>query len=171
VYGGDAVKWSRLVPPAALLFLFLLVPLAQSQTNVSNPAVTPACPIELLSFNPSDVTARVKNVSGKRVVGMVFNVALADATEHWKWLHWDFDQNRPLRNFGWNKALNPGSTKHLRWYLADLDFEHGAFVLTSVLFEDGSDWEAPIDGASCKLVWYNSHKRFFLKPINLPPRE
>jgi hypothetical protein len=43
--------------------------------------------------------------------------------------------------------------------------------LSSVLFDDGSNWEAPIDIAPCKFLWYNNHKKFFLRPIDLPPRE
>jgi len=116
---------------------------------------------------------RIKNVSGKRIVGLVFNAALADATEHWKWLHWDFDEGRPVREFGWNKLIKNGEVKKLSWYRADIDFEHGgggAFVLTSALFDDGSVWEEPGDSASCKYAWYNSHKKSFARPVELPFR-
>jgi len=47
----------------------------------------------------------------------------------------------------------------------------GAFVLTSVLFEDGSSWEESKDNASCKYVWYHSHKKNLVKPVRLPFRE
>ena len=57
--------------------------------------------------------------------GLVFNAALADATEHWKWLHWDFDPGRPIREFGWNKLIRPGEKKKLSWYYADLDLGRG----------------------------------------------
>ena len=92
------------------------------------------------AVRPFGVSVRIKNVSGKRIVGLVFNAALADATEHWKWLRWDFDQSRPVREFGWNKLIKNGDVKKLSWYRADIDFEHGggAFVLTSALSEDGS---------------------------------
>jgi hypothetical protein len=97
------------------------------------------------------VSVRVKNVSGKNIVGVVFNAALADATEHWIWLHYDFDGNRPIREFGWNKLIKDSAAKTLSWKRADIDFERGgggAFVLTSVLFEDGSSWEESKDTAS-----------------------
>jgi len=138
------------------------------------PASANACPVQFLHFNPSGVSVRVQNTSGKKIVGLVFNAALADATEHWKWYHWDFDDARPIRDFGWNKVIKNGDTKSLSWNFADLDFEHGgggAFVLTSALFEDGSTWEESRDGASCKFVWYNSHKKSFARPVLLPFRQ
>jgi len=55
-----------------------------------------------------------------------------------------------------------------------LIFEHGgggAFVLTSVLFEDGTSWEESKDNASCKYVWYHSNKKNLVKPVRLPFRE
>ena len=58
------------------------------------------------------------------------------------------DAGRPIREFGWNKLIKPGEKKKLSWYHADLDFQHGgggAFVLTSVLFQDGSVWEEAND--------------------------
>jgi hypothetical protein len=127
-----------------------------------------------LRFNPSAVNVRIRNASGKNIVGLVFNTALADATEHWKWLHWNFDDTRPIRDFGWNKLIKEGAAKTLSWDRADIDFEHGgggAFVLTSVLFEDGSIWEESHDNASCKYVWYNSHKKSFVRPVQLPYRQ
>jgi len=84
------------------------------------------------------------------------------------------DAGRPIREFGWNKLIKPGEKKKLSWYHADLDFQHGgggAFVLTSVLFQDGSVWEEANDSASCKYVWYNSHKKAFVRPVQLPFRE
>jgi hypothetical protein len=167
------MRTSSWVVRFAILFFFPVLQ-AHSQTKPSSEPPPLACPVEFQRFNPSGVTVRVKNVSGKKIVGLVFNVALADATEHWKWLHWDFDQSRSLREFSWNKAIKQGDAKNLSWYRADLDFEHGgggAFVLTSALFEDGSSWEAPVDSAPCKYIWYNNHKKFFLKPIQLSPRE
>jgi hypothetical protein len=131
------------------------------------------CPVQFLRFDPGGVSARIRNVSGKQIVGLVFNAAVADATEHWKWLHWNFDDARPVQTFGWNKPIKIGETKKLSWDRVDLDFEHGggaAFVLTSVLFEDGSSWEEADDQASCKYVWFHNHKKFFAKPVQLPFR-
>src|SRR3984957_20227734 len=147
-----------------LAIVFVFPALAGSQTSPTT------CPVEILGFNPSGVIVQVRNTSGKTIVGLVFNAAISDATEHWKWLHWDFDENRPLRDFGWNKAIKPNAKKRLTWTIADLDFEHtggGAFVLTSALFEDGSSWEEPPGTASCKYVWYNSHKKSFVRPVEL----
>jgi hypothetical protein len=115
-------------------------------------------------------------MSGKKIVGLVFNAAISDATEHWKWIHWDFDDSRPLRDFGWNKTIKPGESKRLVWdqgWGAYLDFEHiggGAFVLTSVLFDNGSRWQEVTDGDSCKRVWYK-HQKSLVRPIELPPRQ
>jgi len=130
--------------------------------------------VDLLRFNPSGVSVRIRNTRGKKIVGLVFNAALADATEHWKWYHWGFDETRPIRDFGWNKQIKGGETKSLSWSQADIDFDHGgggAFVLTSALFEDGSIWEESKDNASCKCVWFNNHKRSFSRPVILPFRE
>jgi hypothetical protein len=100
-------------------------------------------------------------------------VALADAAENWEWLHWDYDQTRPLREFGWNKPIKPNEKKGLSWEESELDYEHGgggAFVLTSVLFGDGTDWHSPVDSAPCAFIWYNNHKKSFAKPVVLPVR-
>jgi hypothetical protein len=158
--------------PVALL---LLIPaFTRAQSVAPNQAQTVAsCPIEFLRFNPSAVSVRIRNAGSKAIVGLVFNVALADATERWKWLHWDFDDLRPVREFAWSKTIKSGSAKTLSWDRAYLDFEHGgggAFVLTSVLFEDGSIWEESSDRASCKYVWYNHHKKAFARPVELPFR-
>jgi hypothetical protein len=153
--------------------LMLLWPLL-SHTQSTASASASACPLELLHINPSTLSVNVKNDSGKTIVGLVFHVALADAAEHWKWLHWDFDQSRPLRDFGWNKSLKPGVIKKLGWGNVGLDFEHGgggAFVLTSALLKDGATWEDSSDSASCKILWHHNHKKTFSKPIVLPPRE
>jgi len=64
-------------------------------------------------FNPSGVSVGIRNTRGKSIVGLVFNAALADATEHRIWLHWDFDVNRPMRDFGWNKFIKPDVAKTL----------------------------------------------------------
>jgi len=104
-----------------------------------------------VKFDPSGISTRIQNTSGKTIVGLTFYAALADATEHWKWYHYDFDDSRPLREFGWNKEIKPMASKSLSWG-ADLDFEHGgggAFVLTSALFSDGTSWEETSSGSSC----------------------
>jgi len=148
--------------------------LAPGQTKATYPAVPETCPIQFERFNlSSGVSVRIRNTSGKKIVGLVFNAALADATEHWKWYHWDFDDARPVRNFGWNKAIKVGAAKTLSWSWTSLDFEHGgggAFVLTSALFDDGSIWEEPGGGTSCMCLWHNSHKKGGLvRPVQLPP--
>jgi hypothetical protein len=156
-----------------VMCVFVAAPPATAQSPVSGPTAAASCPVQFLNFNPGGVTVRIKNVSSKAIVGLVFNAAIADAAEHWKWLHWNFDDGRPIQDFGWNKTIKTGAAKSLSWYRYDLDFEHGgggAFVLTSVLFEDGASWEETGDGASCKYVWYNNHKKFFAKPVQLPFR-
>ena len=144
-----------------------------SQSQNSQPDTLPSsCPIQFVSFNPAGVSVKLKNTSGKTIVGIVFNTALADATEHWRWFHWNFDDGRPLRDFGWNKAIKPAQTKRLTWPWTGLDFEHiggGIFVLTSVLFDDGSRWEDSNDTCSCKALWLK-HKKSTFRPVELPPR-
>jgi hypothetical protein len=54
-----------------------------------------AAQFKFLHFDPSTVSVWVRNVSGKKIVGLTLNAALADATEHWKWYHWNFDDARP----------------------------------------------------------------------------
>jgi hypothetical protein len=163
----------RFLIPAVLIF-----PAVISKTNAAPPASGDACPLELSSVHPSATFAsdglgmRAKNVSGKEIDGVVFDVALADAAENWKWLHWDFDDTRSLRDFGWNKPIKPNEIKKLSWN-ADLDFQHGsggAIVLTSVLFADGTHWQAPPDTSACKVVWLNGNKKGFISAVNLPPR-
>ena len=157
--------WACRLALAALFFPLSVF----AQTN----GAPSGCPLNLIRFNPSDVTIRVQNTSGKTIVGLSFFAALADATEHWKWYHYDFDDSRPLREFGWNKEIRNGASKTLSWDRNDLDFEHGgggAFVLTSVLFADGTSWEEAPDRASCSALWYNSHKKNFTRAIVLPPR-
>jgi hypothetical protein len=152
-----------------IAFVFPALPYSQSsQTGSASP-----CPVEFVYCDASGVSVRVRNTSGKPIVGLVFNAAIADATEHWKWVHWDFDDSRPLRDFGWNRAIKPTATKRLTWgWGTSLDFEHiggGAFVLTSVLFEYGSRWEDSDAGGSCKSVG-TKHKKTTVRPVDLPPR-
>jgi hypothetical protein len=159
-----------------LLAIFTCPTLARTQTSQSSSTAPMACPIEIRYFDPSGVTVHIRNTSGKTIVGLIFNAAISDATEHWKWVHWDFDNSRPLRDFGWDKAIKQGANKRLTWdrgWGSYLDFEHiggGAFVLTSVLFDDGSRWQEITNGDSCKSVWYK-HKRSLFRPIELPPRQ
>lgn len=157
------------------LVLLLFPSVSRAQTIGPSP-VSAACPLQIMSFSPggaSWLNAHVKNTSGKTIVGLVFNAALADATEHWKWYHWDFDDARPIHNFNWNRKIKSGDAKKLSWDF-DLKFEHGAgvaFVLTSALFDDGSIWEESPDQAACAYVWYNSHKKGLVRPVALPFRE
>ncbi len=161
------MNWTRFI---ARFVLMLLLPLScYAQATPGAPA---QCPATFVKISPNTSTIRVKNTSGKVIVGLVFHVAISDATEHWKWLHWDYDVNKPLREFGWNKPIKPDAVKKLDW-LGDLTSEHGAggvFVLTSALFEDGSRWEERLDGSSCKAIWYSEHKKGLAKELDLPPR-
>jgi hypothetical protein len=139
-----------------------------AQTNAGS------CAITFEKFNPGDLSAHVRNVSGKTIVGLSFYAALADATEHWKWVHRNMLDYEPLREFGWNRAIKAGQKATLSWDGTDLDFNHGSggvFVLTNVLFEDGTSWEERPDAATCKAVWFNYYKKSFTKPIELPVRK
>jgi len=156
-----------------MIAVFALSLIVGAQTGPARAAPATTCPVELLELHVSRVKVRLKNTSGKIITGLVFNAALSDATEHWKWLHWNYDQTRPLQEFGWNKPLKEDEIRNLSWDV-DLEHEHGggvAFVLTSVLFADGSTWEEDIDSANCKGIWHNHHKNGFTKPVQLPRRE
>ena len=151
----------------------VFVAVARSQSPQPN-AASSACPVEILSFAPAGVSIHIRNTSGKAIVGLVFNAAVADATEHWKWFHWDFDDSRPVRDFGWNKAIKPGAAKRLSWYWGGyLDFEHiggGDLVLTSALYDDGSRWEDQGAEYACKCIWLKNKKSTF-RAVKLPLRE
>ena len=152
------------------VFAFSVVSGGQIAPSSTTPS---ACPVELTQLRVNGLSIHVKNASGKQIVGLVFNAALSDATERWKWLHWNFDLTRPLQDFGWNKPVKAGESKKLSWGY-DLEHEHGggvALVLTSVLFADGTSWEEGVDSATCKEIWYNNHKKGFTRPVELPRRE
>ena len=86
------MKWS-LVSRVLIPVVFVSLP-AFSQDTL--PATNANCPLALLHFNSSGVSVRIENTSGKAIVGLVFKVALSDATEHWKWVHWNFDEHEGL---------------------------------------------------------------------------
>jgi hypothetical protein len=171
------MKWTRVFRFVLAVFVVSLVTfvspsLTHSQTAPAESDAASSCPLVIHQFRPWEIRAHVENTSGKTIVGLTFYVALADATEHWKWLHYNFDDSRPRHEFGWNKPLKPGAEKTL-WWNRDVDFDRGgggAFVLSSVLFEDGSTWEEATDYSSCKFLWYNHHKKSFSRPVELPPR-
>jgi hypothetical protein len=86
--GSSAVRlvlFSWFVP-----VIFVLAPLAHAQNSPPSAPAPVACPTEFVHFDPSGVSVRIRNVSGKKIVGLTFDAALADATEHWKWYHWLF---------------------------------------------------------------------------------
>lgn len=168
--------WLLQVGVVLLAVPLLAQPQSQPQTLIQAPpiAAQPDCPVEIQHLSPGAVSVKIKNVSGKLIVGIIFNAALADVTERWKWLHWDWDQDRSLRDFSWNRQIKQDAIKTLTWPSANLDFQHGgggAFVLTSVLFDDGSGWDASATNSTCKILWYNNHKKSFLRPVRLPRRE
>jgi hypothetical protein len=159
--------WIRLL--AIIVLCLPLGAIAQSDGASSS------CPVDFVGFNASGlngVSVRVRNPGAKKIVGLTFNAALADATEHWNWLSWPSDY-ATLREFGWNKELKPGAAKTTWWENIDLGHEHGggvAFVLVSALFEDGSRWDERPDRATCVALWYNYHKKGIARVVVLPPR-
>jgi hypothetical protein len=164
------MKGTWVIPAIAVLVLSLPAG-AKTENSSSTPAV--ACPVELTDLHVNAVRIKVRNTTGKKIVGLVFNAAFSDATERWKWLHWNYDDGRPLQEFGWTKEVNDGETKKLTWGW-DLEHEHGggvALVLTSILFADGSSWQDDSDNGACKGLWYNRHKKGFSRPVELRRRE
>jgi hypothetical protein len=165
---------ARMCVGLAVAVLFpVFLPNARAQAPAAPaPAATSTCPVQFLNFDPGDTSVKVKNTTDKLVVGLVFNAAIADATEHWTWVHWDLDQNRSLRNFNWNREMKPGASKRIIWWYTNLAFDHGggaAMVLTSALFADGSRWEAGQDLMACGILWHNNHKKAFIQSPDFPP--
>jgi len=175
---------SKNVSVSCLAILAFFLPLTiHSQTS----APSSSCPVTFVSvgrpdfWNRWNISTRVRNTSGKKIVGIVFNAAVADATERWVWI----PQGNRIAEFDWNRVLNAGQSKSLSWYLISnfdetLYFnqpyyqEHssgGSVVLARVLFADGSSWEDPSNREPCMGLWYNPHKKSFVKPIALPPRQ
>jgi hypothetical protein len=160
-----------------LMILFFAIATSLSsraQTAPSGPATPSACPVTLWDIHVDNLSVRVRNTSRKKIVGLVFNAALSDATEHWIWLHWNYDLSARLREFGWNRSIREGESKKLSWNFVDLEHEHGggvALVLSSILFADGSAWEEDPDTVTCKAIWINDHKKGFTKPVVLPRRQ
>jgi hypothetical protein len=130
------------------------------------------CPVQPVKFNPDGLSVRIQNTSGKTIVGMTWYAAVADATEHWNWIFWNVPGPLRLREFNWNKEIKPNAKKTLGWYYTDLDFRHasgGAFILGSVLFDDGTRWQENPHEHVCQAVWLNSNKKKFTRPEDLPP--
>ena len=153
----------------ALTTLFLVTPLATMEGQLQPPGSP--CPIQAIHFNPSGLSVRVENTSGKTIVGMSWFAAIADATEHWNWIYWNLPGPLRLREFNWNKEVKPSAKKTLDWSYADLDFKHasgGAFVLGSVLFSDGTRWEELPADHVCQVLWLESNKKAFARPEELP---
>jgi hypothetical protein len=147
---------------------------AGAQSGTSSAALVSACPVQVADLHVFWISVQVTNTSGKKIVGMVFNAALADPTERWKWLHQGYNDRQPLQGFGWNTPLEKAETTKISWRadLARGGYDSGvAFVLTRVLFADGSSWEEARDSATCKATWHGRHKKGFSKPVELPPRE
>lgn len=175
---------SKCVGVSGLAILAFLLPLPiQSQTN----APSASCPVTFVKIGRPDysnrwnISTRVRNTSGKKIVGIIFNAGVADATERWVWI----PEGSRIAEFDWNRELNPGQSKTLSWYLIrnyyetiyfDQPYYHehgsgGGIVLTRVLFADGSSWEDLSNRGSCMGLWYSPHKKAFVKPVQLPPRE
>ncbi|HEY7402574.1 MAG TPA: hypothetical protein VIB39_03565 [Candidatus Angelobacter sp.] len=156
---------------AAMIAIFVFSVPVHAQAGPSG--AQQGCAVELSNLHVDSLSVRLKNTSGKKIVGLVFNVAFADATERWRWLHWEYDLNRPMQEFGWNKPIGQGESKKLQWGF-DFDHEHGggvALALTSILYADGTSWEDAPDSTSCMQIWYHRHKKGFTKPVFLPLRD
>jgi len=98
------------------LVLVLFPPFVRAQTTGSSTTASAGCPIQFMNFTPGGafwLNTRIKNTSGRTIVGLVFSAALSDANERWKWYHWDFDDARPIRDFNWNRKIRSGETKRL----------------------------------------------------------
>lgn len=170
------------VSSLAILAFFFSLPIHAQTIGPSA-----GCPVTFVKIHRPDytnrwnVSTRVRNTSGKKIVGIIFNAAVADATESWIWI----PEGNRIAEFDWNRELNPDQSKTLSWYLMSnynetiyfnqpYYHEHGSggsIVLTKVLFSDGSSWQDLPNHDSCMGLWYNPHKKAFVKPIQLPPRQ
>ncbi|SNT31142.1 hypothetical protein SAMN05421770_107110 [Granulicella rosea] len=151
--------------------LAFAAPALHAQAAPANPQ---SCPVQPVKFDPSGLSVRIENTSGKMIVGMTWFAAIADGTEHWNWIFWNIPGPLRLREFNWNKEIKPGSKKTLSWPYEDLNFQHasgGAFILGSVLFADGSRWEQNPQAHTCQAVWLNGNKRMLTRPEELPPSQ
>ena len=130
-----------------------------------------SCPVQSVHFDPSGLSVRVQNTSGKTIVGMTWYAAIADATEHWNWIYWNVPGPLRIREFNWNKEVKPAAKKTLSWYYTDLNFQHaggGAFILGSALFSDGTRWEGNPADHVCQVLWLNNNKKSFTRAEDLP---
>ena len=65
--GFKQIRWS-------LVFVLLTAvtgfcPPSQGQSTASSPAAPASCPVQLLDLDPSAVNVKIRNVSGKPIVG------------------------------------------------------------------------------------------------------
>lgn len=171
---------------AVLSCLAIAVFLSPSFTYAQNNPPASGCPVTFVHVDRPDyvnrlnLNVRIQNKSATKIVGMTFDVAIADASEKWDWI----PDGPRIAEFDWNRELKPGQAKSLSWYLVPSSVEAnyigqqyyhehssgGAVVLTKVLFSDGTSWEDASNHPSCMGLWFNPNKKFFAKPIQLPPR-
>jgi hypothetical protein len=180
---GEFTMLRKAVLSGLTVLVFWLPSSIHPQANM----LPSSCPITFVKVSRPDyanrwnISTRVRNASGKKIVGMIFNSAVADAAEQWAWI----PEGNRIAELDWNRELNPGQSKTLSWYLMSnlnetLYFnqpyyhQHGSggtIVLTRVLYGDGSSWENSPDLRSCMGLWYSPHKKSFVKPIQLPNRD
>jgi hypothetical protein len=67
--GFSTVRW--VLPSWFILFTFVHSPFAHAQNTASGATAPAACPIEFVHFDPSGVSVRIRNVSGKKMVGLI----------------------------------------------------------------------------------------------------
>ena len=133
-------------------------------------APPPPCPVGFVYYDPDGISLRIQNLTTKQIVGLSFFAAVSDPTEHSRWIYSNYPPYNQLREFGWNRTINPGASKTASWG-GSLDFDHAGasvLILTSVLFADGSSWNDPPQKAACSALWVNSHKKHLVHPIELP---
>src|SRR5437879_13172073 len=93
-------SWVARIAVSALL----LCPVACAQTTASNRGAPAGCPVEFLKLDPGGVNTRIRNVSGKTIVGLVLNEDLDDGTEQWKGYATALDDRRPRIDMGSNRT-------------------------------------------------------------------
>ena len=168
------MRFGRVVLCTSLLIAVSSV-CSYSQQPTSPSSGQTACPVQIVDINPTGSDSlsgglakglfgggnahaddgrmfvlKVRNTSGKDILGMKFQAAYYDATE---------DLNAIPVEWNWTKTVKADSEQSFRWTndWRDKSVVGWRITLTEVLFGDHSKWE-PANGQSCHSDYWRSKK-------------